>query len=404
VANLSELVNEIWDYDAGGIRITGAILGTLADISGAVGFLQIGVGLITSFFSSDNQLQQALAIIQKDFNELTRFIAAEDKLARMRDIDAGINPALAVFQQLPAILDGPPLSREYILSKIETCLGAALFFAENDDKWKVVWKSIPYYSDKWSGQLAPAADGDGLVFNYTYTLPQFLRAIYILLTTIGALAPKTLADYRSPLERCLTRLSTVHDTIVSSGIVGTRVPIGSDIGWVVVPDPPDKPYWVSNWWVSDQLAMPYGAVERYSGASLVVSYYNRVFVYIDMDPTYAPTFIRLVQLRIAQQKKALYSQLGLPAVREAINHLRSLIGQPPLADPHYEDWSVKEALGIMQVPAPASGRSLLSVIKGTPPFAGWWYLQPDPNDPTVFDAWMPGRPLPAGLRGLLTGG
>jgi hypothetical protein len=46
VANLSELVNEISDYDASGIRINGAIFGTLADLSGAFGFLQIGVNLV----------------------------------------------------------------------------------------------------------------------------------------------------------------------------------------------------------------------------------------------------------------------------------------------------------------------------------------------------------------------
>jgi hypothetical protein len=259
----------------------------------------------------------------------------------------------------------------------------------------------------------PTADGDGLVFNYTYTLPQFLRAIYILLTSIGALAPKTIGDYRSPLEKCLTRLSTVHDTIVSTGIVGTRVPIPNNIGWVTPSEPPDRLTWSSDWYdisVGEQRLWPYGAVERYSGASLVASYFSD-FYEIDMDRLDRATqnnFVRLVQLRIAQQKKALYSQLGLPSVRQAINHLRSLIGQPPLAEPHYEDWSVKEALGIMQVPTPASGRSLLSVIKATPPFGGGYAFAPDPNaadpnDPAVNETWVPGRPLPAGLRGILIG-
>jgi len=299
-------------------------------------------------------------------------------------------------------LHSPPSPAE-ISGTIETCAKAAVFFADFDISWQAAWQATPYYSDEWSGQLAPDVPGDNLVFNYTYTLPQFLRAIYILLTTIGALDPTSLSYYQPTLRSCLTRLSAVHDTIVSSGIVGTRVPKTSEVGIVGhVPETGFPTVWLTDWFDRrNQLMWPHGDVERYSGASSVASYF---FYEIDMDRLDRDTqnnFVRLIQLRIAQQKKALYSQLGLPEARQVINQLRSMTGQPPLADAPYENWSIKEALGIMGLPLAASARSLLSVVKATPPFGGGWEYTPHP-DPFSY-TWRPGRPLPAGLRGLLAG-
>lgn len=409
MSNLSDLVQGITKGNKTGIEMASAVVGTLSDV---VGYVKVGVDLVNTLLSNDDELQQVLTTIQKDFDQLTSFIAAEDKLERMRDIDVGINPAVTVFEQLPDMLDElPSLSHDFILNQIQTCLGAALFFADYNDKWQAVWRSIPYYSDQWSGQLAPDAPDDGLVFNYTYTLPQFLRAIYILLTTIGALAPTSLANYQASLRRCLTRLSAVHDTIVSSGIVGTRVPKPLEVSYVVYPEPDSGkgPYWDSDWWTYGPIPWPYGAVEKYSGASSVASYFSYI-LYKIVDP--GNNFVRLIQLRIAQQKKALYSQLGLPSVWQVINHLRIMTGQPPLADVPYEDWSIKEALGIMGLSPSTSARSLLSVVKTTPPFGGGWEFTVDPEtgEPPIDPdtgcckwTWVPGRPLPAGLRGLLVG-
>jgi hypothetical protein len=377
MANLDELVRDIFEEQGGWITRNALIFGTLADFAGAVGFLQIPIDLVKWFIGQDNDLQQVLAVIQEDFQQLTAFIADEDKLTRMRDVDLGIKDAVAAFEQLPAnIAILPSLSQDFIQTQIQTCLAAALFFADNKDKWQAVWGSIPYYSDTWSGNLAPDAPADGLVDNHTYTLPQFLRSIYMLLTTIGALAPATLGEYLVPLGRCLTRLSEVHDTIVSSGIVGTRA-------W-----PPDDPEFTL-YWRSRTIDWPYGAVERYSGASLVTSYFQDFDFagqYFPLDNAGRDRFFRLVQLRIEQKKKALYSQLGLHAVRQVIDFLRSLTGQPPLVDTAFDDWTLKEALDIMGVPVPAGIQQLRAVVQSVPPFA------PPPA------GWLP---LPAGLRTML---
>jgi len=403
MSNLEDLARDVFDENGGWCKINGEILGALADFSGALGIAQLGINLVTSFLAKDEEAQKIIAAIQKDFQDLKAFIAAEDKLARMRDVDLGMKDAVAVFQQLPAnmaILSS--LSSDFIQTQIQTCLAAVLFFAENEDKWEAVAQSVPSYSDAWSGSVAPDVTGNGLVFNYTYTLPQYLRSISILLTAIGSLAPTSLANYQSSLSICLTRLENVYDTIVSSGIVGTRVPNAADIGSVAVPEPPDHPFWQSPWYGSGRPAWPYGAVERYSAASQVSSYFTDFIPYeLDSDRTYVASLLNLIRLRIEQRKKTLYLRAGMPSVRQSINYLRGLLGRPPLAGPLYEDWTLSQALNIMQIPAPGSVRALLAAVQAAPPFAAGWAFTGDPTS-SDYDTPVPGQPLPPGLRGLLT--
>jgi hypothetical protein len=130
VANYDELVKEIFDEEGGWLNIYGSAFGLLADFSGDYAFAQLAIGFVRMFIQQDDEVQQALAVIQRDFQQLTAFIAAEDKLDRMRDIDLGIKDAVAVFEQLPANMDVlPSLSQDFIQTQIQTCLAAALFFA-----------------------------------------------------------------------------------------------------------------------------------------------------------------------------------------------------------------------------------------------------------------------------------
>src|SRR5262249_5006256 len=162
--------------------------------------------------------------IGQQLGQLEGQVAGSDKLQRMRDIDQGINPALAVAEQLPAMLSAsPPPSQEFKLAQIQTCVGAVLFFSDYDDKWQVVRADFPFLFDPFSGWFPPplntAQPGD-LVFNYTYTLPQFLRSIDILLTTIRVLAPSSLGSYADVFARALRRLESVHQTVMQTGIMG----------------------------------------------------------------------------------------------------------------------------------------------------------------------------------------
>jgi hypothetical protein len=65
----------------------------------------------------------------------------------------------------------------------------------------------------------PVADANGLVFNYTYILPLYLRAIMILLTVGGVLDPKFTQSYSEQLQSFADFLLVKHDKIWKEGIV-----------------------------------------------------------------------------------------------------------------------------------------------------------------------------------------
>jgi hypothetical protein len=233
---------------------------------------------------------------------------------------------------------------------------------------------MPYYADSWSGRLAPQADTDGLVFNYTYTLPQFLRSIYFLLTTIAALEPNSLHLYANVLTRCLTRLQSVHQTIVSSGIIAARIPSMDEVG-VIDGDviPPFTTNWILNDGTPNPTYFPYGAVERYSGANNMGSYIGDHFPYWGADLTtwWEPTaenFLTLLSFWTVGKMKSLYVELGMPAVWQAINQLLQLTGQPLQSTPPYSAWSFAEVTSLLGLRLPPPRR--------WPPVVPVWFQEP----------------------------
>ena len=361
MSNLSDLVQALAGDHAKALTTTvgilGGAIGLVADVSAVH-------DVIEGFLSSDASVQDILTTITADFKNINAILSASDKLQRMRDIDQGINPAVAVFQSLPAILSSvPPVTQDFKLAQIETCIQTVLFFSNYDDKWQVVQAESPAYSDAWSGTLAAPADSDGLAFNYLYTLPQFLRAIYILLTTIAALDAANLNAYADTLTLALGRLTTIHQTVISSGIVGTKMPGIQDIGQIqVLGQPPgyEAIFKGPNWSDPELGDYPFGAVEVYSGANNVSSY-RSLFNYHGVDlrtltATQSNNFLKLVQLNIERQKKALYVGTGFPSVWLVINQLQGILGQTSSIDPVlYSSWVPTEAQSILglTLPSPA---------------------------------------------------
>jgi hypothetical protein len=394
MSNLSDLMKDIFSIENNATKQAGDIIGTMADLSGAVGLVQ----LVESIVDQDNQLQDMFNAIMNEFLQVNQLLKAEEKLARMRDVDNGINPAVGVFQQLPAMLIDPNLTAEYILQQIQICLDSLNFFSSYDDKWQTVYQEFPYYSDGWSGSLAPPVPSDGLVFNYTYTLPQFLRAIYIFLAVVNALAPSSLSAYAPALSQAAERLLSVHDTIVT-GIVPTLEPSIWDVGGVEYPYGPAQQY-VSSWYTKNQeLPWPYGAVELYSGANNVDSYLARVnpllpnsnclldlmfYALADRQhPNYIPMeqFVSLLELRIAIARKHLYQQVGGLTLRQTINRLRQITGQPLLGGDSYDICRPAEAGTILGIDLSPRGLGVLEIwsdivntlsgwLRNTPPYCG----------------------------------
>jgi hypothetical protein len=408
-SNLDNLLNQVGFESEPALGVVGSLFGTLADLSGTIGLVQFISGLI----AHDNELKPMLNAIQDGFKQLEGQIAASDKLQRMRDVDEGIYLAVGVFEQLPAILTStPPASQDFKLQQIQTCEDAVLFFTDYDDKWQSAWADLKYYRDPWSGTLAPQPDAYGLVFNHTYTLPQFLRAIFIFLTAVRALAPSSLIEYQVTLKSCLGRLESVHQTIIS-GIVGTRMPNADEI--FKVTQDPDTLGWTPTWvWLdipSPFPAWPYGAVEIYSGASNVSGYleYNPSPIPDLLNSTYSQSlnFGNVIRLRIIRKQKDLYRQLGLPVVRSVINQLRQLTGQALLTEA-YEAWSAGEVFSILDLPpARATGvvggsslegqiaaieSALTDFLLGTPPYTGYWTYNSDWRNPNNNGPGQPSRP------------
>lgn len=403
MSNLSDLLQALKLDHVKAISTTASILGGAIGLTADVSAV---VDVVEGLLSSDASVQDVLNAITADFNKINAILSASDKLQRMRDIDQGINPAVTVFQQLPAILSSvPPVTQDFKLAQIQTCIQAVLFFSNYDDKWQVVQADSPYYSDEWSGTLAARAGNDGLAFNYIYTLPQFLRAIYILLTTVGALDPSSLSEYADTLTIALGRLTTVHETIVSSGIVGTKMPGIQDIGQIQVFNVSSSNYDAvfsgPNWSDAEFGDYPFGAVEVYSGANNVSSY-RSLFNYHGVDlrtltTTQANNFLKLVQLNIARQKKALYVGIGFPLVWQAMNQLRSVLGQPLSIDPLYSSWSPTEAQSSLGLTLPSQAgqqpepwweepygleAALQGFLLATPPYAAFRiYGGSNPNVP-----------------------
>jgi hypothetical protein len=408
MSNLGDLAADLGDKNAKAIAIGGDVLGLVADIGGAAGAISSLLGL---FLPQDHQLADALDALNADFHQIAGIIDAEDKLQRMRDIDSGITPAVGVLQQLPAMVQAlPSLSTDFILQQIQTCVDAAIFF-DLDDKWQAVAGAVPQYSDQWTGTIISPSSADGLVFNYTYTLPQCLRAVYILLTVIKALSPASLSDYDATLAASAARLQSVHDTIVSTGIIGSRVPTPDQVGYVSgYPDSEGGPplAWESAWYGDGiEVIWAYGAIEQYSAANNVGSYMAYVDYGIDMEAysqldSYAANFVTVLEFRIAIKKKQLYEQLGLTAVRQAISQLRSITGQPSVTGARYEECTVSEGFSLLGLalgpPGPGRLRALESLLAATPPYCGWWAFTdgtgPGPDQTT----WMDARPAPGPSR------
>jgi hypothetical protein len=398
MSNLSDLMKDIFHEQNDAITKAGDILGTLADLSGAVGSVQLGISVVESIVGQDDQLQDMFNAIMNEFQQVNQMLRTEEKLARMRDVDNGINSAVGVFQQLPAMLIEPHLSAEYKLGQVQICLDSLNFFSNYDDKWQTVYQEFPYYTDGWSGSLAPPVPSDGLVFNYTYTLPQFLRALYIFLAVVNGLAPSSLPTYAPALSQAAARLLSIHDTIVT-GIVPTRLPGIWDVGGVEYPYSRAQQY-ISSWYESNQdLPWSYGAVELYSGANNVDSYLARVsslmpssnclldlmsYALADRQhPNYIPMgqFVSLLKLRIAMARKHLYQQIGGLTLRRTINRLRQLTGQSLLGGDSYDICRPAEAGAILGIDLSPRGIDVLQIwsgivstlsdwLKATPPYCG----------------------------------
>jgi hypothetical protein len=436
MSNTTELINAInkaGTEDGDAVHFVGAAVGAVADYAGFVGAIIGAINFLESLLVQDDQSKVALVDV---LNSIRDDLKAESLLQRLRDLDSVIAPAEGVFAQLKATLNainaGKPPSEDEILDQIRTCLTAVISLGPavgQQDKWTAVYNDQVYFPlpkpENWAyegggipsavfprtpsnpgpGQpftykgltfmyfCVPTADGNGLVFNYTYILPLFLRALMIFLAVGALLDPKFTENYSEQLRSIADFLLTQHDKIQKEGIVNlwppnaddAIVPLNKDVAltdqlqsglfidtrWDGATSPSPVPDSIFGWTGSPPLfpnyplgpdfRQSYGAVSLFSGYSSAGAYppldippdlKNNPYPGVIQRPAddWFLGFFSKYLLRTLKRSKDVYRGIGLPAVRKTINRLRSLVGEAPLPGPSFGDWSLREAFTVLGYP------------------------------------------------------
>jgi hypothetical protein len=378
VSNLTDFLQAISEDSKGATDLAGGLLGLTADLSGAIGLID--------WFRNQGQpsnadLQAALDKLQAAVNAETQAtdtgVAALGLQANFQAVDTVMDQAKGAFGTLATI---DPQDETSVSNVITTCYTAMTALRDDvGSKWTVPFAGgATCYEDAWSGSKFPPHTN--VMFSYTYVLLQFIRAIGFFIAVIQGLKPSALPDYLADLGQCADRLQNVYDTIMAT-LVGTRVPQASDVAFVWDDTPLEE---LRTAWSNDGVGRlrgdpnlwPFGAVEEYSGANDVGSYWQFLPFMIDPGPpgdlVITDGFLRLLQLRIEDRKKALYKQAGLTVVLRTINRLRTITGQPLSASEPFERWSVRNALSILGVSLHGAGlfQSLRAFLTRIPPYSG----------------------------------
>jgi hypothetical protein len=268
----------------------------------------------------------------------------------------------------------------------------------------------------------PGADSTGLVFNYIFILPAYLLTVKWYLAVGVSFYPNFGQDdpgHATQVRQIADDLLWVHD-IIKSGIVSIAAPSKNDlIPFTAQPlnyeiEPAGEGYTGHSYWEvatvlpspsplehvdpfvlapETDYAQPYGAVNLYSGYSSVGSYLG-----LGLPPDYLGNFppphdgpnvwpppdwylgfYSKYLLRTLKRNKDVYRQIGLPEVRQTINRLKTRVGDAPLVEPSFADWSLREVFNVLGYPnnhlltgtppllAPLSVSNLANFLKNSPP-------------------------------------
>jgi hypothetical protein len=382
--NLADLLNNISQDDLDGTNIVSSLLGTFADISGAVGLGLMIVQIINSGQPDEVLVafQQLQNTIQTDFALLNQDLNAEQIIERNTVINGYLGPAYARFQSLPAALNArPPLSAADIIAFIADCIATLDQLngtAQPDIVWSRNYDWQIYWTDQWDaqnssaesaywfyaayGEQAPLKNADGTVFVPTYSLPLYLWAVFLFLAVGLSLDPNFKVNYAGVLRSIKTLLNTRYDQIFNDGLTSLTPPDWTSEGVLAAarnqpgfgsaqPDPSKPGYGISLYGIPLGGRPPhtkllgvyleYGAVEKFSGASSV-GYRYKVLVSNDGDPANRDAAIyHKLQLRLMSRMKGLYSAIGLPQVVQTINQISGLLGEAQIPFPGYADWSFR---------------------------------------------------------------
>jgi hypothetical protein len=397
--NLAQFFDAIGAGSSDIMNIVGTALGALADIAGAVGAVEAVVSFVEGFFGSggagsdlDQKFTDLSNTITSGFQQLGYDSGSNQTLTSNSYIWSQVNPAFTWFQDisLSSIANLKMSDKEGQIHDCGVALNAFINPQQPDQVWYRTYDWVPFWNDQGIyqtlhylpavklapvdagyGEQAPARADD--VFAYDYSLPCFLLAItwYIAVATALAFDFPANSTYQIQLAAAAETLQSKHDQILS-GITRLMPPPPNPT--VPAPGYP-QPYWTTNnisYWSVDVGLPPvshrntpgirsavsdnppyvdipgapvaneggvieYGAVETYSGYSIIE---NSYYIYANPpDDSIDPA--NKLALRALRKAKQVYVNIGLLSAWNTINKLHSLTGQASLSRPNFADWSFR---------------------------------------------------------------
>jgi hypothetical protein len=411
-SNLGVLLNGLSITNSQAIDTFGAGIGLLADVGGAIGIVGsvvTTVQMVSSWFNSQpDPLQPVLDQLQKDFTQLFNLVEAQHLETEGQTLAQLVGKAEADFQTVQALLSSSSIGSVSDFEKrsnISDCLApldtlsdttavpviGPFFLAPYvaDDAWTDAGQHMQasYMQDadnEWIltrpvdtgfGTRGPTPTEDNQVFSHTYSLPYYLKAVFILNFVGVSFYPDFGTRYAAALSTFVTFLSGIHDTIVGAIQPLLAAPPGPD-GWLIGPDAVIPGMTLDIALSADDsvptvfgVTFAYGAVEIYSGTSSVSS---AGFMYGDASLPDDATIYRKLQLRALGASIKVYAKVGLDGVSDAIDNLNRISGAPVGPRPRFKQWSLRDAMATAGIAPRTDGAFHLSdlyqFLVYTPPF------------------------------------
>lgn len=368
--------SDLTDFAKDKLKINGTVLEVLKvgetlfkTMSGVVSAIDTAKTILSKLgiFDGNDELtviSQNVNTLLRDFQVLFAEQTAEDRIRRMVDVAKILEDAR---QQLSVVRRNSPLT-DAQKAIMDNDSGAAVRTLGNLAFY--LRPSFPelVYRDAWAGILTPPVPAgfqafDNVAFDYRLTLPAYIELILIRQIVTVAVVE----DFRRVLAldavEILKQLESLYTTI-RDGIVSHVPPtfiqmeiMASYLGDVM--QPPSF-YDYSLW---DQGGRLYGAVERYSAASVVDAYPagrnpnfyeyfliqdDTIYVWIKEYKSAATEnykrFLAGHAIGTLARRKELYATVGLPTIWAILNQLRILAGNASavqITDPD-QVWSLRE--------------------------------------------------------------
>jgi len=395
MSNLADLLRNITDSSKNELDDLGNVLGTMADISGAYGFLELVEGLFDSGQSDLSAIQNA---ITNGFMLLGKVAEGDQILQRNTTLNGYIGPALTQLESVQAEANADPNPTD-VVAFIAPCITALNNLGGNTQPdivwnltagWPIYWTDVGEYfshcdyfnpkgyssGDVGYGLQDPPLNSDGLtVFYYTYSLPLYVYAVSIFLAVAGSLDPNFATNYSDVIRTSAALLKSRHDLIFQTGLTQLTPSDWTSAGLVKISCPGGSPtagitllYDPEFTGIPIGAQIEYGAVEKYSGYSSVGDHYQ---INLNSAAGTDPATYFKFQIRLLKRTKDVYVGVGLRNVWVIVNNLNKIVGDPPLSGTNFGDWSLREIFGLTNLASTAGGyssRALGAFIIGTQPF------------------------------------